>query len=435
MRRWFLSYNSQDLGLIPSLEEALRRKDPDAGIFFAPKSLRAGGLWLPELARAIAEATVFVLLVGEKGIGPWQIMEYYEALDRRVKQHDFPVVIVLLDGQPAPGLPFLRQLHWVITADPASEKSLAQLMDAAAGSGAPPGELWRHTAPYRGLYAMTESDADFFFGRARETAEVIGALAAAPGTLPVLLGNSGVGKSSLAQAGVLAALMRQAWPEIAEAPGAWPPAFSASRRWCYLKLKPGTEPVRALVEPFLRTWQFDAVDPKRAELQSNWISKLLDGKVTLRDLLDATQAHYRDELHQAEPPAFLIYIDQGEELYVRAEERERRRFSEILAQGLGDPRLRAMMNMRADFFGDLQRDEPLFAAHRLVNTGAGDRARHRTGRPRRCVPCRPSGIRGRASSHLHSKACHRARGRRADAAPCSALRVHRRGVAAGQRAC
>jgi hypothetical protein len=206
MRRWFLSYNSQDLGLMQSLEAALRQKDPNATIFFAPNSLRAGGLWLPELASAIAEATAFVLLIGEKGIGPWQVMEYYEALDRRVKEHDFPVVLVLLDGQQAPGLPFLRQLHWVITADPASEKSLAQIMDAASGGGAPPGELWRHTAPYRGLNAMTESDADFFFGRARETAEVIDALAAAPGKLPILLGNSGVGKSSLAQAGVLAAL-------------------------------------------------------------------------------------------------------------------------------------------------------------------------------------------------------------------------------------
>src|SRR5215472_16893428 len=169
MRRWFLSYNSQDLGLIARLEAGLRRKDPKARIFFAPKSLRAGGFWLPELAQEIAEATAFVLLVGEKGIGPWQAMEYYEALDRRVKEQDFPVVLVMLDGQPAPGLPFLRQLHWVITADPASEKTLAQVMDAIAGGGSPPRELWRHTAPYRGLLAMTESDADFFFGRACET--------------------------------------------------------------------------------------------------------------------------------------------------------------------------------------------------------------------------------------------------------------------------
>jgi formylglycine-generating enzyme required for sulfatase activity len=367
MQHWFLSYNSQDLGLMESLAAGLRRKDPDAGVFFAPRSLRAGGLWLPELARGIAEATAFVLLVGEKGIGPWQAMEYYEALDRRVTQHDFPVVLVLLDGQPAPGLPFLRQLHWVITTDPASDKSLAQLMDATAGGGAPPEELWRYTAPYRGLQAMTEPDADFFFGRVRETVEAIGALATAPDKLAILLGNSGVGKSSLAQAGVVAALMRQAWPETAETPGPWPPAFNASRHWCFLKLKPGGDPLRALVEPFLWTWQLGAVDPKRAELQSSWVGKLLDEKVTLRDLLDATQARYRDELHQPEPPAFLVYIDQGEELYARSGERERRCFSEILARDLGDPRLRAMISMRADFFGDLQKDEPLYAVHRLVN--------------------------------------------------------------------
>src|SRR3984957_20911407 len=111
MHRWFLSYNSQDLALMKGLEDALRRKDAEAHIFFAPRSLRAGGYWLPELSKEIAEATAFVLLVGEKGLGPWQVIEYYEALDRRVKQHDFPIVLVSLDGQPAPGLPFLRQLH------------------------------------------------------------------------------------------------------------------------------------------------------------------------------------------------------------------------------------------------------------------------------------------------------------------------------------
>jgi hypothetical protein len=40
---------------------------------------------------------------------------------------------------------------------------------------------------------MTEADSDFFFGRERETLEVLNALAAATNVLPVLLGNSGVG--------------------------------------------------------------------------------------------------------------------------------------------------------------------------------------------------------------------------------------------------
>ena len=331
---WFLSYNSQDLALMQRLGAALRRQDPEGKIFFAPTNLRAGGFWLPELAKGIAEATAFVLLVGDKGLGPWQVIEYYEALDRRVKQQDFPVILVLLDGVPAPGLPFLRQLHWIINADPASEQSVARIMDAAVGGGAPPGELWRHTAPYRGLAAMEEKDSDYFFGREDKTVEVIKALEAYPDKLPVLLGNSGVGKSSLAQAGVLAAFMRQGWPETAKDAGAWPRAFNDSRTWCVLTLKPGTEPVRAFVEPFIRTWQFDAVDPARAKLQTSWVDNLNAGAVTLRDLLDATELRYLDELHQPKPPAFLLYIDQGEELYVRAEPRQRQRFSQILPKVL-----------------------------------------------------------------------------------------------------
>ena len=348
------------------LEAALKRKDADASIFLAPKSLRVGGFWLPELAKEIAEATVFVLLVGASGLGPWQVIEYYEALDRRVKQQGFPVVLVLLDGQAAPGLPFLRQLHWITTPDPSSEKTVAQLMDAAGGGGTTPSELWRYTAPYRGLVAMTEADTDFFFGRGRETGEVIGSLAAASEKLPVLLGNSGVGKSSVAQAGVLAAFMRQAWPEAAGNVGVWPQAFDDSRRWCVLKLKPGTEPVRALVEPFIRTWQFDPTDPRRETRQAEWIENLVQGRGTLRGLLDATEDRLQEQ-GQSKPPAFLLYIDQGEELYVRAEEHQRRCFSKIVAEGLSDPRLRALMSMRSDFFGELQKDEPLYAAHRLIS--------------------------------------------------------------------
>ena len=69
MRRWFLSYNTQDQALMEALEAALRQKDPEAHIFFAPKSLRAGNYFLPELAKEITQSTAFVILVGEKGVG------------------------------------------------------------------------------------------------------------------------------------------------------------------------------------------------------------------------------------------------------------------------------------------------------------------------------------------------------------------------------
>jgi len=162
MRRWFLSYHSPDQALAERLKVALERKNADARVFFAPSSLRAGGFWSRTLAEEIAQADVFILLVGERGVGVWQVLEYDEALDKRLKSPDFPVILVLLEGQTAPGLPFLRRLHWIVTPDPSSEKDVARLFDAAAGSGARLGELWRYTSPYRGLAAMEEDARQVF---------------------------------------------------------------------------------------------------------------------------------------------------------------------------------------------------------------------------------------------------------------------------------
>src|SRR5262249_9848871 len=220
---------------------------------------------------------------------------------------------------------------------------------------------------YRGLAAMTEADSDFFFGRSVETVEVLKAMHGASGKMPLLIGNSGVGKSSLAQAGILAALKRQSWPEGTRSPEPWPGRLHDTRRWCFPKLGPGARRLAALVEPFLRTWQFDATDPTRGKKQRDWIEALLKGDATLSGLLDATERRYEDELQQPRPPAFCLYVDQGEELYARADEGQRRRFSALLAQGLGDPRLRLFMSMRSDFFGALQNDEPLYAIHELIN--------------------------------------------------------------------
>src|SRR6516165_1928189 len=125
MQRWFLSYHSPDQALAERLKAALERKSTGSRVFFAPSSLRAGGFWSKALAEEIAQADAFILLVGEKGIGDWQVLEY----------------------------------------------------DEASGSGTRSGDLWRYTSPYRGLAAMEEMDSDYFFGREREIMDVLSALA------------------------------------------------------------------------------------------------------------------------------------------------------------------------------------------------------------------------------------------------------------------
>ena len=59
-----------------------------------------------------------------------------------------------------------------------------------------------------------------------QTVEASLSLAGAPDRVPVLIGNPGVGKSSLAQAGVLAALKRQTCPADEAAPKDWPHEFA-----------------------------------------------------------------------------------------------------------------------------------------------------------------------------------------------------------------
>jgi formylglycine-generating enzyme required for sulfatase activity len=367
MHRWFLSYHSPDHALAERLKAAIERKDSDSRVFFAPTHLRAGGSWTAQLARELEEATAFILLVGGAGIGKWQVPEYDEALDKWVKSdRKFPLIVVLLEGQTAPGLPFLRQVHWIITPDPTSERDIASLFDAVSGDRTSPRELWRYTSPYRGLEAMEEKDSDYFFGRNREILDVLSALAGAPDRLPVLIGNSGVGKSSLAQAGVLASLKRQAWPEEVGAPKAWPAVFQHCRQWCFLSFNPGADPLKALVESFLDTWQYAATDPERVTRQHGWMEALHGGKATLPDLIDATERR-RKELDQPKPPGFFLYVNQGEELYARAEESRRPRFSELLAQAVSDRRLRVMMSMRSDFLGHLQADKPLFKVRQQID--------------------------------------------------------------------
>src|SRR5262250_1090407 len=72
-----------------------------------------------------------------------------------------------------------------------------------------------------------------------------------------------------------------------------------------------------------------ASDPIRIRQRNDWVELLLEGSGNTRisDLLDATARRYK-ELTQPEPPAFFLYIDQGEELYTRADEDQQRKKGE-----------------------------------------------------------------------------------------------------------
>jgi tetratricopeptide (TPR) repeat protein len=374
--RIFLSFHSKDVELAAAVRDGLRRIAPAAQVFFSPVSLGAG-FWQPGLAEEIAQADAFILLIGPTGVGPWQDVVYNEAFDRHVhEQERFPLVPVIAANAQAPGLPFLRRLNWVeapvVTEDRTLHRLLAALKGESIATATP---LWKLVNPYRGLEAMTEANADYFYGRGTETAAVLTALAEKRGRIPILIGGSGVGKSSVARAGVLSALKSMQWPGGEGDPArAWPAGLKNSRTWLSLVVRPGEAPLEALAAAFIRFWQLDERDPDHAGLPRKWAERLASGDNKLADLINTTQGELEKRAGEA-PQRMLVYLDQGEELYTRAAPLQARRFTEILAEGLKDRRLSAFASLRADYFDKLQADEPLFACREHVDVPPLDRAR------------------------------------------------------------
>ena len=179
----------------------------------------------------------------------------------------------------------------------------------------------------------------------------------------MLIGNSGVGKSSLVQAGVIGSLKRQRWP--GDETRAWPDALRDSRAWAYLSIKPGEQPVRALAGAFTGLWFEDPTDPARFQRTDEWTARLRDGG-SLADLLEATQAHFQ-RMGMDPPSRVLLYVDQGEELYSRADKTEAARFSKVLSGSLANPSLTVMASMRSDYYGYLQADAALFGVAEKVD--------------------------------------------------------------------
>ena len=132
-------------------------------------------------------------------------------------------------------------------------------------------------------------------------------------------------------------------------------------------MKPGQDPIGALMSEFSALWFSDPTDPKRVDRRQEWADRLREGKARLADVIKASDDHLRNGLSLTPPPRIFLYIDQGEELYARSPLAERKRFSEIIADGLArnPERLIVMTSQRADHYGGLQANAALF---RLAET-------------------------------------------------------------------
>jgi hypothetical protein len=352
--RVFLSYQTRDAEQAKRLADALSARRPDIVIFLAPRTLAAGAYWLPRLADELKQSDAVLFLVGQH-VGSWQELEYYES-QRLARKTGRPLIVPIIMVDQSPGLPFFDLLHHIFAPDPVQRDVLVAALAALEGSGgARRSPAWSRFNPYKGLPAFTSADAAFFFGRDGLVGHILETLGDKPNNIVALIGASGVGKSSLAQAGVLAALKSQSWP--GDHNHAWPVALADSREWLSLTIHPGETPLKEFALAFLRIF---IEDTARQEREANgWAENLRSGSSL--DALLKTVTYETSKLSNGPPPAaFLIYVDQGEDLYSRSDARESARFSELLRKAARRPDCRVIGSFRADYYGRLQADSNLF---------------------------------------------------------------------------
>jgi serine/threonine protein kinase len=197
-------------------------------------------------------------------------------------------------------------------------------------------ELRIDESPYAGLSAFQETDADRFFGRAREIAAMMGRLRDRP--LMAVVGPSGAGKSSFVRAGMVPALKR------------------SGEAWEALVVRPGRQPLGALAHllaPLVNSSMSLADDLKEHHAL---VERLREEPGLVGSVLRSRARRERKRI--------LLFVDQFEELYTQVPDAAERRAFTACLSGIADDAttpMRVVLSLRSDFLDRVPEDERFMA--------------------------------------------------------------------------
>lgn len=346
----FLSYSRHDreaaIGLRHALEQA------GLAVFRDEDAIRVGDNWMQRLQDALQGCSAFIVLIGRDGVRRWVGIEVQVALARNISPHDdsqrLPIFPMLLpDGNPQAIPPFLglfQMQSWQ------SDDALPQaLIDAIRDKAEQlePGNSF-DGCPFLGLSAFQQEHSQLFFGRRQETLEALKYLGAQHKTHPEQVsptsdqfcrwlqieGNSGAGKSSLVNAGMLPLIQQGAL---------W--ARTGFENWQLLgPMMPGENPLRRLAEVLEQA--FEPEPGRRDSLQR--LNRLEQDDRALSFMLNDRKDG---------DTAFLLVVDQFEELFTFSREHEKQQFGAQLVETLSDREcpLFLISTVRIDFLEGFER--------------------------------------------------------------------------------
>lgn len=197
-----------------------------------------------------------------------------------------------------------------------------------------PTRIEQTQAPYPGLRPFLAEESDIFFGRERQTDQLLARLAA--GRFLAVVGPSGCGKSSLVAAGLLPAL----------ATGFM---VRAGSHWQIASFRPGGRPMRRLAEALVALGLPDRARAEGSDAAAYLEAALRRGPRSLVEIVRGSELPADANL--------LVLVDQFEELfrYAASDDREEvHAFVSLLlaTASAPDERIYVVLTMRSDFLGD-----------------------------------------------------------------------------------
>ncbi len=184
--------------------------------------------------------------------------------------------------------------------------------------------------PYRGLFAFRPEDAPIFFGREKFTKALVAAVSQKP--LVAVIGNSGIGKSSVVFAGLI-------------------PELNKLANWETITFRPNKSPLFQLANALLQWLEPDMDKLGRIGKCKKYAEQFKTRELILKDVLDVTLKETSSQRN------LLIVVDQFEEIYTLSSEYEKQIFLEQLLDVVEEESQKqsynvvVVMTLRADFYG------------------------------------------------------------------------------------
>ena len=332
----FLSHSGADTDAARELKRRLLAS-PDARaarltIWLDKDDLGAGIGWQAQIEKAIIEkATAFAVHIGAKGVVNWVDLEVRLALSRATGAADYPFIPILSrECAGAAALPPFAQQYQGVHDPLNNPEEFAKLLRAVLGRS-PSEKAVALENPFVGLKSMTEADADRFFGRNEEIAGLVDKLKLH--RLIAVVADSGAGKSSLAQAGLIPAFRGGKLSDMA---GREPD----DRLWHVVVMRPGRDPIEGLKRGVTEA----AERLGRSADECSGLRKRVD-------LADPSETAYaiRCDLPVGKTETLLI-VDQFEELLTETAEAARAPFVDFLMALAAAGGFRIVLTLRADHF-------------------------------------------------------------------------------------